>query len=723
MATLVFGALGTIVGGPLGGAIGSLLGRELDRSIIGVPQREGPRLKELAVSTSSYGTPIARLFGTTRAAGTIIWATDMKESRETHSGGKGQPKTTQYSYSVSLAVALSSRPIERVGRIWADGNLLRGEAGDMKTGGRLRIHLGHRDQEADPLLAAALGAESPAYRGLAYAVFEDLQLGDFGNRIPALSFEVFAGGAGEGLPAALLEPAEGTAAPVPAAASISGFAHEGGSIAAALDAVGALAPLVVGAEADGALALGPEADDAAAVLPAPISWPDGEFGRRSGRQLARAAETAPTLLRYYDAGRDYQPGVQRTRGRAVPAGERALELPAVLSAAGAAALIDNAALRARTAGERARVRIASLDPAFAPGRTVELPGQGVSRIAGWEWRSGGVELDCVRVPAGGSVAAAAADPGTAWRPADRLPAATSLWAFEVPWDGAGASEAARIHVAAAAAREGRWAGAALYAERNGTLVPLGAVGPAQAVFATLEAPLAGSPALMFEPGAAIELRCDTPEGEFASIDGAALAAGANRLLIGSEIVQFMTAAPLGGGRWRLTGLLRGRGGTEGDAIAGHPAGTRALLLDDRLAMFDGGLIDPATERIAAIGAGDTAPVFASVSNPGRSRRPPAPVHPRAERQPDGALRLAWTRRARGAWIWADGVDAPLVEESERYELGAGPVATPLATWASTEPVITLAAAELAALPPSTRLWVRQIGRHARSPALLLHTLA
>ena len=53
MATLVLGAIGTLVGGPLGGAIGATLGRGLDREIIGNGRREGPRLTELAVSTSS----------------------------------------------------------------------------------------------------------------------------------------------------------------------------------------------------------------------------------------------------------------------------------------------------------------------------------------------------------------------------------------------------------------------------------------------------------------------------------------------------------------------------------------------------------------------------------------------------------------------------------------------------------------------------------------------
>src|SRR5690606_38517213 len=115
----------TAIGGPLGGAIGSLIGHQLDRAVVGSgPRREGPRLRELAVTTSSYGTPIPRHFGTMRAAGTIVWATDLAESSERSGGGKGRPATTTYDYSASFAVALASRPIWRLGRVWADGNLL-----------------------------------------------------------------------------------------------------------------------------------------------------------------------------------------------------------------------------------------------------------------------------------------------------------------------------------------------------------------------------------------------------------------------------------------------------------------------------------------------------------------------------------------------------------------------------------------------------------------------
>ena len=102
-------------------------------------------------------------------------------------GGKGfggpSVTSTTYSYFANFAVGLCEGPIGRVGRIWADGKLL--DTSNIT----MRIHTGGEDQAADPLIVAKEG-EAPAYRGLAYVVFERLPLEKFGNRLPQLSFEV-----------------------------------------------------------------------------------------------------------------------------------------------------------------------------------------------------------------------------------------------------------------------------------------------------------------------------------------------------------------------------------------------------------------------------------------------------------------------------------------------------------------------------------------------------
>src|SRR3546814_5901761 len=93
-----------------------------------------------------------------RVAGSVIWATDLIERRTKSGGGKGRPSVTEYSYAVSLAVALSSRRVRRIGRIWADGNLLRGASGSYRERCTFRWHDGSEDRAVDTQIASATGA-------------------------------------------------------------------------------------------------------------------------------------------------------------------------------------------------------------------------------------------------------------------------------------------------------------------------------------------------------------------------------------------------------------------------------------------------------------------------------------------------------------------------------------------------------------------------------------
>ena len=237
MATMVLTAVGTALGGPIGGAIGGLIGNAFDHAVLFRPKgRQGPRMADLQVQTSSYGTQVPRLFGTLRVAGTVIWATDLIESVTKTSGGKGRGSVTSYAYSASFAVALSARPIRAVRRIWADGKLLRGAAGDLKSEmSGFRLYLGGEDQAVDPLIASAQGIDlTPSHRGVAYALFEDLALADYGNRIPSLTFEVEADEGAVGLGRIAGELSEGGMAAGGGLAAIDGFAAGGADVAEAI---------------------------------------------------------------------------------------------------------------------------------------------------------------------------------------------------------------------------------------------------------------------------------------------------------------------------------------------------------------------------------------------------------------------------------------------------------------------------------------------------------
>lgn len=195
MAQVILTSVGQAIGGPIGAVIGSTLGRAIDQRAISSlePARQrGPRLEALKVQGSAEGAPMACAFGRARVTGQVIWAARFLEGRKTSSGGKGGPRTVEYDYSLSFAVALCEGEIDGIGRVWADGRPM-----DL-SGVTMRVHRGGADQTPDSLIEAVEGA-APAYRGTAYVVFEDLPLGPYGNRPPQLAFEVFRRARGEGL--------------------------------------------------------------------------------------------------------------------------------------------------------------------------------------------------------------------------------------------------------------------------------------------------------------------------------------------------------------------------------------------------------------------------------------------------------------------------------------------------------------------------------------------
>lgn len=65
MATLVLSTVGNALGGPVGGAIGALIGQSIDNQLLGSASR-GPRLGDLKVQSSAYGTQIPRIYGSMR---------------------------------------------------------------------------------------------------------------------------------------------------------------------------------------------------------------------------------------------------------------------------------------------------------------------------------------------------------------------------------------------------------------------------------------------------------------------------------------------------------------------------------------------------------------------------------------------------------------------------------------------------------------------------------
>jgi hypothetical protein len=189
MASLLLGAAGGFLFGPIGFIAGSLIGNLL------FPQKqEGPRLSNLKLQGSSYGQMIPLPYGTIRLAGQIVWQTDLTEHKHTQ-GGKGGPEVTTFSYTASFAVKICKGPVKGLLQIFANGTLIY----DTSTGSTtdntavpLTFYKGEEDALPDPTMEAVLGVGNvPAFRDDAVAVFTDWDLSQYGNMLPQLSFVIY----------------------------------------------------------------------------------------------------------------------------------------------------------------------------------------------------------------------------------------------------------------------------------------------------------------------------------------------------------------------------------------------------------------------------------------------------------------------------------------------------------------------------------------------------
>ncbi|MBA4799541.1 MAG: glycoside hydrolase/phage tail family protein [Rhizobiales bacterium] len=186
--------------------------------------------------------------------------------------------------------------------------------------------------------------------------------------------------------------------------------------------------------------------------------------------------------------------------------------------------------------------------------------------------------------------------------------------------------------------------------------------------------LGSGPVGRFDPGNAVLV--DLIGGAFASASRLAVLSGTNRLAVraahgGWEVLGFAEAEEVATGRFRLTCLLRGLGGTEDATAAGAVVGAEVVLLDEAVRSL--GLVN--AERGAAQNwILEPMGLVTELSGPFvfdgglRAETPLSPVHARVVRLVSGDLHVSWIRRSRiEADAWAEG-EVPLDEAEERYRL-------------------------------------------------------
>ncbi|RUO67984.1 hypothetical protein CWI73_03770 [Idiomarina piscisalsi] len=202
--------------GPWGMAIGMMIDFVLAATTV-----EVGRVKEVAQLKVDPGEPIYDIYGDVQVAGTVIYAQPIQERVETRKegdiAGLGGTTIKEYFYYGKVAVSLG-RKIQGIKRIWFDNKVVYERFGgttsniDDSSGFvitsntdntlfglrrekeeknfKFTVYTGGENQPVDPWLKE-LEADTPAYKDLAYIVFDFDDLYDYGNRYPAVKVECF----------------------------------------------------------------------------------------------------------------------------------------------------------------------------------------------------------------------------------------------------------------------------------------------------------------------------------------------------------------------------------------------------------------------------------------------------------------------------------------------------------------------------------------------------
>ncbi|MDT7934203.1 MAG: phage tail protein [Sphingomonadaceae bacterium] len=572
MATIALTTVGGVIGGPAGRLFGAVAGSAMDGAVTG----RGPRQVDLNAVTnqsSAYGSPIPLIYGRMRAGGTVLWATPLRRTRAP-SASMGVAAI----YSVSLAIALSGRPIERLGRIWADGRLVRSEDGTWSLPVTARVHTG-RQTRPDPLVSAALGADAPQWRGLAYVVLEDLPLTQFGNRLPQLTFDVHADG--DGIDAAevaidLAHRAGLSAVNLCPPAPIAGY-WAGDAIGADVARAAALANAhICGSGPNHALRPRHQEAGAAAVpTDEVVRGRDGALGI-SKRLAAAAGRADEAQVRYFDPERDLQPAVQRWRAsQNGPAKTVEESVPAALSASAAQTyarqMIRDQSTNDVTASFRLPLRWASIEL----GDVIDFGTPQRWRVAAKTVADGSVLLEAERdastrsTPAPGATARIVPNSIAVQPSVEVLVLVPPPLPFEegtTPRLLCGVLGDAEVFQ-----RADIW----VSLDHGETYAFAGTVGTTMTA-GLCTTVLGSGPTEGWDDTTILDIQHVSGDA-FENRSAASVLAGANLAAVGDELIRFRSAMPVEGGRLRISGLLRGCHGTQG-TVGAHLPGERIVLL-------------------------------------------------------------------------------------------------------------------------------------------------
>jgi hypothetical protein len=740
---VVGGAAGAVIGFFVGGGpAGAIYGAQIGMTVGGLidppngPELEGPRLQDKQIIVSTYGNAIPLIYGPeNRASGNVIWSTGLIETAEEEEsgggkGGGGGATQTNYSYRISFALAMGAGTMVGVNRIWANSKLIYDATGltvpavdpvngqiVTKASGthsvmeEMHFWPGTAVQVRDSWIQSN-NPTTPAYRNIAYIVFKDLQLADFGNRIPNIEVEI-AGGATTNVAAVIQDIGRRVGV---TDISVTGLTDDlrGLVIARAAQASGVLAPLAIaynfdlaeqagqvrcvkrGAGMKGVIPVG----DMGAVEGADNTTEPARFQTVTGLEMPKEVS-----LTHLDPALDYQINSQRARkdiGNA--ANILSVELPLTLGVDEARRIADRTLWEAWTARR-------SVDFAVTDKWVRRSSGDVVGVVVDGQT----LPYKIVRITRGdngiNAISAQRDDPevytsdafgtdGNLPSNVVKFPGVTRLVLMDMPIVQDGNDDTGFYWVVTG--ENTGWRGADVRRSIDGgsSYSSMSKVG-VRSVIGDVAVALPTGPTDFWDRGNSLTVVLEYPGATLESMSEDLIIAGYNAAWVGpangqgGEVIQFATAALVGPATYTLSNLLRGRLGTEANTTHGA-AEVFVLLRTNTLGRSEFGPADWYYSRLfkpVSILTNEVDTTAQAFTNNGVGKMPRSPVHVAGVRDGSNNLALSWVRRTR---LQAPGLGlgpVPLGEASEAYQVDIYSGATVVRTISATTPTASYSAAE------------------------------
>jgi hypothetical protein len=219
-----------------------------------------------------------------------------------------------------------------------------------------------------------------------------------------------------------------------------------------------------------------------------------------------------------------------------------------------------------------------------------------------------------------------------------------------------------------------WRGAQLYQSVDGINFSPSVFIPTAATVGTIDTAIPESESNDFDEYTVITVNCDASQSFVSRTDEAVLA-GANAAAMGAdgrwEIIQFCNAEQITPTQWQLSRLLRGRRGTEhvmGSSEAGDTfvmVSTGDIVRVPLSVAQIGAIYD---YRIVSSGAAFTTGTDQNFISRGTALIPFSPVDAAAAEGTGGNIDITWTRRDRLGQTLMSGMDIPLSDYPENFEI-------------------------------------------------------